>query len=177
MKPSNKKRRKRPRRQDGYFGSWEQERALKAKKLKREFEKIRAWIDRYLEDHPEYRHLKSMMMLWIMMKRYGLSIRGMIAELHFRRGSLKAACLKWVPSKSRLHTSGCTDGPWRCSMILSRLPRGLRPAAASPSTRPTIGSTSTDCRPAPATSAGPTNKGVLIVLAKKNGKSRDDRKV
>ena len=103
MKPDNKKRRKGPRRQDGYFGSWERERVLKAKKLKREFKKIRAWIDRYLKDRPEYRHLKSVMILWIMMKRYGLSIRGMIDELHFRRGALKVVCLKQARSKSWLH--------------------------------------------------------------------------
>ena len=52
MKPDNKKRRKTPRGQDGYFGSWEPKRVFKAKKLKREFKKIRAWIDRYLKDHP-----------------------------------------------------------------------------------------------------------------------------
>ena len=103
MKPDNKKRRKGPRRPDGYFGSWERERVLKAKNLKREFRKNRARIDRYLEDHPEYRHPKSVMMLWIMMKRYGLSIRGMIDELHFRRGALKVACLKQARSKSWLH--------------------------------------------------------------------------
>ena len=103
MKSDSKKQRKRPRRQDGHFGSWEQERVLKAKKLKLEFKKIRAWIYRYLKGHPEYGHLRSVMMLWIMMKRYGLSIRGMIDELHFRRGSLKVARLDWVPSKSWLH--------------------------------------------------------------------------
>ncbi len=100
MKPDNKKRRKGPRRQDGYFGSWERKRVPKAKKLKREFKKIRARIGGYLEDHPEYRHLKSVMMLWIMMKRYGLSIRGMIDELHFGRGALRVACLKQARSKS-----------------------------------------------------------------------------
>ena len=42
MKPDNKKRRKKPRRPDGYFGSWERKRIVKAKKLKREFRKIRA---------------------------------------------------------------------------------------------------------------------------------------
>ena len=103
MKPDNKKRRKRPRRPDGYFANWEQKRVLKAKNLKRELKKIRTWIDRYLKDNPKYRHLKSVMMLWIMMKRYNLSIRVMIAELYFSRGSRKVACLKWVPSKSWLH--------------------------------------------------------------------------
>ncbi len=87
---------------------------LKAKKLRREFKKIRAWIDRYLKDRPEYRHLKSVMILWIMMKRYGLAIRGMIDELHFGRGALKIACLKQARSKSWLHTSGCAGCPWRC---------------------------------------------------------------
>ncbi len=103
MKPDNKKRRKRPRRQDGYFGDWERERVIKAKKLKREFKKIRTWIDRYLKGNAEYRHLKSVIMLWIMMKRYSLSIRDMITELHFSRGSRKVAGLKWTPCKSWLH--------------------------------------------------------------------------
>ena len=54
---------------------------LKAKNLKREFKKIRTWVDRYLKDHPEYWHLRTVIMLWMMMKRYGLSLRGMIDEL------------------------------------------------------------------------------------------------
>ena len=45
----------------------------------------------------------SVIMLWIMMKRYSLSIRDMITELHFSRGSRKVADLKWAPSKSWLH--------------------------------------------------------------------------
>ncbi len=99
MKPDNKKRRKRPRRQDGYFGSWERKRVLKAKKFKREFKNIRARIDRYLKDRPEYRHPKSVMVLWIM-RRCGLSIRGMIDELHFGRGALKmAASSRRAPSR------------------------------------------------------------------------------
>ena len=52
MKPGNKKRRKRPRRQDIYFGNWERKRVLKAKKPKREFKKIRTWVVRHLKDHP-----------------------------------------------------------------------------------------------------------------------------
>ena len=103
MKPDNKKRRKRPRRQDGYFGNWERKRVLKAKKLKREFRKIRTWVDRYLKDHPEYRHLRTVIMLWMMMKRYTLSLRGMIDELYLSRGARKVAGLDWVPSKSWLH--------------------------------------------------------------------------
>ncbi len=35
--------------------------------------------DRCMKDNPGYRHLMSVMMFWIMMTRYGLSIRGMIA--------------------------------------------------------------------------------------------------
>ena len=103
MKPDNEKRRKKPRRPDGYFGEWEQNRLIKAKKLKREFKKIRSWIKRYLKSHPEHEHLKSVMMLWAMMKRYCLSIRGMIDELYYRRGALKVVGLTWVPSKSWLH--------------------------------------------------------------------------
>ena len=79
MKPDNKKRRKRPRRQDGYFGGQEQKRVLKAKKLKLDFKKNRTRTGRCMKDNPGYRHLMSVMMFWIMMKRYGLSIRVMIA--------------------------------------------------------------------------------------------------
>ena len=101
---NNKKRRKKPRRQDGYFGNWERKRVLKAEKPKREFKKIRTWVDGYLKDRPEYRHLTSVMMPWIiMMKRYGLSLRGMIDGLHPNRGARKVARLDWVPSKSWLH--------------------------------------------------------------------------
>ena len=97
------KRWKKPRRPDGYFREWEQNRLIKTKKLKREFKKIRAWIKRYLKSHPEHEHLKPVMMLWAMMKWYCLSIRGMIDELHYRRGALKVVCLRRVPSKSWLH--------------------------------------------------------------------------
>ena len=103
MKPDNKKRRKKPRRPDGYFGSWERKRIVKAKKLKREFRKIRAWIERCPECHSEHAHLKPVLVLWVMMKRYGLSIRGMICELHFSRGARRVAGLRRVPSKSWLH--------------------------------------------------------------------------
>ena len=145
MSPDNKKRRKRPRRPDSYFYSWGRKRVLKAKKLKREFEKIRAWIDGYLESHPEYRHPKSVMvMLWTMMRRYGLSIRGMIDELHFRRGSRKAARLRRAPSKSRLHTSGCADCLRRCLMSWPCSPGGMTPTAASLQIRPATGSTGAD---------------------------------
>ena len=41
-----------------------------------------------------------MIILGVMTKRYGFSLRGMMAELYFRRGSRKAAGLKDVPSKS-----------------------------------------------------------------------------
>ena len=37
------------------------------------------------------------------MKQYNLSIRGIMAELHFRRGSQRMADLTWVSSKSWLH--------------------------------------------------------------------------
>ncbi len=47
MKPDNKKRRKRPRGQDGYFDDREQKRVLKAKKLKLDFKKIRTRTDRW----------------------------------------------------------------------------------------------------------------------------------
>ncbi len=116
MRPDNKKRRKRPRRPDGCLRSWKRTRVLRAKNLKGEFEKIRAWIDGYPEGHFEYRHPRSVMMLWVMTKRYGMSVRGMFTELHFRRGSRKAARLRLVSSKSRLHTGGCVGCLWRCLM-------------------------------------------------------------
>ena len=103
MKPDNKKRRKKQRRLAGYFGDWEKKRILKAKQLKCELKKIRAWIKTYLESHPEHTHLRPVLMLWIMMKRYGLSIRGMICEMYFRRGARKVAGLAWAPRKSWLH--------------------------------------------------------------------------
>lgn len=37
------------------------------------------------------------------MGRYNLSVRGIIAELHFSRGSRKVAYLKWAPTESWLH--------------------------------------------------------------------------
>ena len=49
---------------------------------------VRKPIEKYVKTHPEYRHLKTI--LGIMMKRYGLSLRR-IVELHFRKGSRKAA--------------------------------------------------------------------------------------
>ena len=48
-------------------------------------------------------HLKTVLPLGITMKRYGFSIRRMIGELHYRRGSRRAVGLKHVPSKSWLH--------------------------------------------------------------------------
>ena len=53
-----------------------------------------------LKEHPEHKRLKTVIILGIMMKRYGFSLRGMISELYFRRGSRKAAGLKDVPSRS-----------------------------------------------------------------------------
>ena len=108
---NNRKRRKIPRRPDGYFSGRERNLVPKAGKLKRGFKKIRAWVDRCLKDHPEYRYLVSVMMLWMMMmvmmmmmmKRYGLSIRRMIDEQHPCRGARKVARLDWVPSGSWLH--------------------------------------------------------------------------
>ena len=111
MRPDNKKRRKRPRRPGGCLRSWKRTRVLGAKNPKGEFEKIRAWLDGYPEGRPEYRHLGSAMMLWVMTRRYGLSVRGMFTELHRRRGSRKAARLRPVSSKSRLHTGGCAGVP------------------------------------------------------------------
>ena len=65
--------------------------------------RIRKRIDKYVKTHPQYGHLKTALLLGIMMKRYGFSHRGMIAELHYRSGSRKAAGLRHVPSKSWLH--------------------------------------------------------------------------
>ena len=103
MKPDNKKRRSKKRRPAGYYGGWERKRIVKAKKLKRNVKKTGKWVGKYLKEHPKHKHLKTVIILGIMMKRYGFSLRGMIAELYFRRGSRKAAGLKDVPSKSWLH--------------------------------------------------------------------------
>ena len=76
---------------------------MKAKKLKRNVKKAGKWVGKYLKEHPEHKRLKTVIILRIMMKRYGFSLRGMISELYFGRGSRKAAGLKHVPSKSWLH--------------------------------------------------------------------------
>ena len=103
MKPDNKKRRSKKRRPAGYYGGWERKRIVKAKKLKRNIKKAGKWMCKYMKEHPEHKHLKTVIILSVMMKRYGFSLRWMIAELYFRRGSRKAAGLKRVPSKSWLH--------------------------------------------------------------------------
>ena len=102
MKPDNKKRRSKKRRPAGYYGGWERKRIVKAKKLKRNIKKAGKWMCKYMKEHPEHKHLKTVIILSVMMKRYGFSLRWMIAELYFRRGSRKAAGLKRVPSKSWL---------------------------------------------------------------------------
>lgn len=94
MKPDNKKRQKRPRRPGGYFGDWER---------KREFKKIRTRVGRYLMGRPEYRHPRSAMMPWMMMERYGLSIRGMIDGPALPPRRPEGGRLDWAPSGSRLH--------------------------------------------------------------------------
>lgn len=103
MKPDNKKRRSKKRRPDGYYGKWERGQTVKAKELKSNIKKVRRRIDRYVKTHPQHSHLKTVILLGIMMKRYGFSLRRMVAELHYRGGSRKAAGLKHVPSKSWLH--------------------------------------------------------------------------
>ena len=105
MKPDNKKRQKRPRRPDGYFGDWERKRVPKAGKPKREFKKIQTRVGRYLMGRPEYRHPRSAMVSWIMrmMKRYGLSIRGMIDGPALPPRRPEGGRLDWAPSGSRLH--------------------------------------------------------------------------
>ena len=103
MKPDNKKRRTAKRRPAGYYGSWEREQIVKAKELKKNIKRVRKRIDKYVKTHPQYRHLKTVLLLGIMMKRYGFSLRRMIKKLYYRSGSRKAAGLKHVPSKSWLH--------------------------------------------------------------------------
>ena len=49
-----------------------------------------------MKTHPQHSHLKTMILLGIMMKRYGFSLRRMVAELHYRGGSRKVAGLKHV---------------------------------------------------------------------------------
>ena len=100
MKPDNKKRRSKKRRPAGYYGGRELKRIVKAKKLKRNVKKTGKWVGKYMKEHPEHKHLKTVIILGVMMKRYGFLFRRMIAELYFRRGSRKAAGLKDVPPKS-----------------------------------------------------------------------------
>ena len=103
MKPDNIKRRTTPSKPHGYYGKWERGCIVKAKELKMRIRYVRKRIDKYVKNHPEYMHLKTVLLLGIMMKRYGFSLRRMIGELHYRKGSRKAAGLKHVPSKSWLH--------------------------------------------------------------------------
>ena len=102
MKPDNIKRRSKKRRPDDYYRDWERDQIVKAKELKMNIKRVRKRIDKYMKTHPQYRHLKTVILLGIMMKRYGFSLRGMIKELYYRSGSRKAAGLKHVPSKSWL---------------------------------------------------------------------------
>ena len=51
---------------------------------------------------PAAQAAQDVILLGIMMKRYGFSLRGMIKEPYYRSGSRKAAGLKHVPSKSWL---------------------------------------------------------------------------
>ena len=102
MKPDSTKRRSKKRRPDGYCGDWERRWIVKARELKMNIKRVRKRIDRYMKTRPQYRHLKTVILLGIMMKRYGFSLRGMIKELYCRSGSRKAAGLKHVPSKSWL---------------------------------------------------------------------------
>ena len=103
MKPDNKKRRSKPRRPPGYYGKWERKQIVKARDLKMNIKKIKKRVKKYMKAHPEHGHLTTVVVLGIMMKRYGFSLRRMIGELQHRRGSRKAAGLKRVPSKSWLH--------------------------------------------------------------------------
>ncbi len=100
MNPDNKKRRSGKRKPAGYCGGWGRKRVVKAKKLKRNVKNVRKRISKYMKARPEYGHREAVFMLGIMMKRYGFSLRGMMSELYFRRGSRKAAGLKHVPAKS-----------------------------------------------------------------------------
>ena len=102
MKPDSMKRRSKKRRPDDYYRDWERDQIVKAKELKMNIKRVRKRIDKYMKTHPQYRHLKTVILLGIMMKRYGFSLRGMIKELYYRSGSRKAAGLKHVPSKSWL---------------------------------------------------------------------------
>ena len=98
MKPNNIKRRSKKRRLDGYYGKWERRWIVTAKELKTSIKKVRKRVDRYVKIHPQYKHLETVILLGIMMKRYGFSLRGMITELYYRKGARKAAGLKHVPS-------------------------------------------------------------------------------
>lgn len=111
MKPDSTKRRSRKRRPDGHCGEWEQKQIVKAKELKINIKKVRKRTGKYMKTHPQHRHLKTAILLGIIMRRYGFSLRRVMAELHYRSGSREAAGLKYVPSKSWLHkwVPGVTD--------------------------------------------------------------------
>ena len=103
MKPDNIKRRTAPRGPKGHCGNWERHQTVRARELKMKIRHVRKRIDRYVKRHPEHMRLKTVLPLGITMKRYGFSIRRMIGELHYRRGSRREVGLKHVPSKSWLH--------------------------------------------------------------------------
>ena len=78
---------------------------VKAKELKMNIMMVRKRIDKYMKTHPQHRHLKTVILLGIMMKRYGFSPRGMIRELYYRSGSRRR------PASSTFRQShGCKSG-------------------------------------------------------------------
>ena len=99
MKPDNIKRRSKKHRLGGYYGESERGWIVKDKELKMNIKSVRKRIDKYMRTRLQHRHLKTVILLGIMMKRYDFSLRGVRKELYYRSGSRKAAGLKHVPSK------------------------------------------------------------------------------
>ena len=103
MKPDNIKRRKGQRRPANYYRDWERKKKLKAKHFKANLKKVKKWVNKNMKGVLGSPCLCAALMLWVMMKRYGFSLRGMVGELYFRPGACKIVGLDWYPSKSWLH--------------------------------------------------------------------------
>ena len=86
----------------GYYGGWARNRIVKAKEIMRNVRKAGKLVGKHEKARPKHERLKAAIMLGIMMKRYGFSLREMMPELYYRRGSRKAAGFKDVPPKSWL---------------------------------------------------------------------------
>ena len=76
MKPDNKKGRSKKRGPAGYYGGWARNRIVKAKEIMRNVRNAGKLVGKHEKARPKHEHLETAIMLGIMMKRYGFSLRG-----------------------------------------------------------------------------------------------------